>query len=477
MKLPRSLRFYVAASTFYAAVVFLGVQFLYTLQLAESGLIVARRDTGDVLSSIQIVSFVIWLGVSLIAAMVMHRLASALAGARSAEERKDQELAAIFGLAAALAGPLDLEDIGKYFVTGVRGVLPGDVTLALIVYDDVLEAFRTVAADGPLGAPLAGQTYSASALPAIVRTRVIDHRQSLVVPDTAKALDSWPKLAQEMPAIAKARSFAALPLVSRERLVGALILLTDRAGVLTADRLQVAMMMGQYVAGSLHSALTVAEAEARADREALVNRIAQRARASLEPEEITRGTVDELGRVLGVSRVLVCVGASENDLAVSYEWDAPGIAPAGVGATDVPIARLAARLGRTVVVSDVRRDSRFAAPAGPDDVVREDVIAAAATRALVLAARSFPGMERGRYPPHRVGGAGASPCDRGRRSIRTAAQSGLGARAAEPREKRFRLDRQPRVSNAAYRDPGILGDDAERGSLDRRDARIRRRHQ
>jgi len=138
-------------------------------------------------------------------------------------------------------------------------------------------------------------------------------------------------------------------------------------------------MMGQYVAGSLHSALTVAEAEARADREALVNRIAQRARASLEPEEITRGTVDELGRVLGVSRVLVCVGASENDLAVSYEWDAPGIAPAGVGATDVPIARLAARLGRTVVVSDVRRDSRFAAPAGPDDVVREDVIAAAAT--------------------------------------------------------------------------------------------------
>ena len=400
MKLPRSLRFYVAASTFYAAVVFLGVQFLYTLQLAESGLIVARRDTGDVLSSIQIVSFVIWLGVSLIAAMVMHRLASALAGARSAEERKDQELAAIFGLAAALAGPLDLEDIGKYFVTGVRGVLPGDVTLALIVYDDVLEAFRTVAADGPLGAPLAGQTYSASALPAIVRTRVIDHRQSLVVPDTAKALDSWPKLAQEMPAIAKARSFAALPLVSRERLVGALILLTDRAGVLTADRLQVAMMMGQYVAGSLHSALTVAEAEARADREALVNRIAQRARASLEPEEITRGTVDELGRVLGVSRVLVCVGASENDLAVSYEWDAPGIAPAGVGATDVPIARLAARLGRTVVVSDVRRDSRFAAPAGPDDVVREDVIAAAATPVRVggrlAGALSFSQLDRSR---------------------------------------------------------------------------------
>src|SRR5438309_6907387 len=132
MKLPRSLRFYVAASTFYAALVFFGVQFLYTLQLAQSGLIVARRDTGDVLSSIQIVSFIIWLGISLIAGVIMHRLASALAGARSAEERKDQELGSIFWLSAALAGPLDLEDIGKTFVSAVRGMLGADVTLALI---------------------------------------------------------------------------------------------------------------------------------------------------------------------------------------------------------------------------------------------------------------------------------------------------------------------------------------------------------
>ena len=400
VKLPRSLRFYVAASTFYAALVFFGVQFLYTLQLAQSGLIVARRDTGDVLSSIQIVSFIIWLGISLIAGVIMHRLASALAGARSAEERKDQELGSIFGLSAALAGPLDLEDIGKTFVSAVRGILGADVTLALIVYDDVLEAFRTVAADGPLSAALAGQTYSASALPAIVRTRVIDHRQSLVLPDTADAPEAWSKLAHEMPAIAKARSFAALPLVSRERLVGALMVMTDKAGTIVADRLQAAMLMGQYVAGSLHSALTVADAEARADREALVNRIAQRARASLEPEEITRGTVDELGRVLGVSRVLVCVGASETDLAVSYEWDGPGVAPTGVGARDVPIARLAARLGRTVTVTDVRRDSRFVAPPGTNESVHHDVIAAAATPVRVggrlAGALSFSQIDRPR---------------------------------------------------------------------------------
>jgi signal transduction histidine kinase len=400
MKLPRSLRFYVAASTFYAAVIFFGVQFIYTLQLAESGLLVARRDSGDVLASIQVVSFVVWLGISLIAGVIMHRLATALAGARSSQEQRDQELGAIFGLSASLAGPTDLEEIGGYFVTAVRGVLSADVTLALIVYDDVLEAFRTVAADGPHRDALHERTYSASELPALIRTRVIDHRQALVLSDTAKDPDTWAKLGREMPSVRAARSFSALPLVSRERLVGALLLLGDRPGALDADRVQVAVMMGQYIAGSIHTALSMKDAEARAEREALVNRIAQRARASLDPQEIVRGTIEELARVLGVSRVLLCVGAALDDLAVSYEWDAADVTPVGVGARNVPIARLAARLGRTVVVSDVRTDRRFADALGPGDVASPDVIAAAATPVRVggqlAGAHAFSHVDRAR---------------------------------------------------------------------------------
>jgi signal transduction histidine kinase len=368
-KLPRSLRFYVAASTLYAALVFFAVQFIYTIELAHSGIVIALRDSGDVLSSIQIVSFVVWLGISLIAAVIMHRLATALAGAKSAEaeaksseEQKDQELGSIFGLSSALAGPLDLDQIGGYFVAAVRGALPLDVTIALIVYDDVLEAFRTIAADGPRAEALKGRSYSSVALPSIVRIRVIDHRQSLVVADTSAEPAMWAKVGEEMPAIAGARSFAALPLVSRERLVGALLLLGERAGDLTPDTAQLPVIMGQYVAGSIHSALAVTEAEARAEREGLVNRIAQRARASLDPTEILRGTVDELSKALGVSRGIVAAGDSEDDLKVLYEWDAPGIPPVGRGARSIPVAKFAARLGRTIVVRDVREDPRFAEP-------------------------------------------------------------------------------------------------------------------
>jgi len=406
-KLPRSLRFYVAASTLYAAVVFFAVQFIYTIQLTQSGILVAQRDSGDVLSSIQIVSFIVWLGISLIAAAVMHRLATELAGAKSAEEeakiageQKEQELGSIFGLSAAVAGPLDLEQIGGYFVAAIRGALPTDMTLALIVYDDVLEAFRTVAADGPRAATLQGKSYSTVALPAVVRTRVIDHRQSLLLADDQAHADMWKKIVEELPALATATSFAALPLVSRERLVGALLLIGEGIDDLIADKVQLPMIMGQYVAGSIHSALSVKEAEARAEREALVNRIAQRARASLDPEEILRGTVDELAKVLDVSRALVCTGATEDDLAVTYEWDATGVAPVGIGAKHVPIARLAARLGRTVIVTDVRKDRRFTDPRAAEDVIQQDVIAAAATPIRVggqlAGALSFSQVDRSR---------------------------------------------------------------------------------
>lgn len=406
-KLPRSLRFYVVASTLYAALVFFAVQFIYTIELAQSGIFIARQDSGDVLASIELVSFVVWLGISLIAAVVMHRLAiatvrakNAEVEAKSAELQKEQELGSIFGLSSALAGPLDLEEIGAYFVAAVRGELSLGVTLALIVYDDVLEAFRTVAADGPRCEALKRATYSAVALPSIVRVRVIDHRQSLVLSDTGADATVWSKVAEELPAVAAAGSFAALPLVSRERLVGALLLIGERAGDLTPDKVQLPMIMGQYVAGSIHSALSVKEAEARAEREALVNRIAHRARASLDPDEILRGTVDELARVLKVSRALVCSGATEDELAVTYEWDAPGVAPVGLGVKHVPIARLAARLGRTVVATDIRRDGRFAGARDPRAQITHDVVAAAATPIRVggqlAGALSFSQIDRAR---------------------------------------------------------------------------------
>src|SRR5207244_11600604 len=71
-------------------------------------------------------------------------------------------------------------------------------------------------------------------------------------------------------------------------------------------------------------------------------------------------------------------GESEDALNVSYEWDAPGVTPVGRGARSMPVLQFAARLGRTVIGTDIREARRFAEPATSDPSQR-GVVAVAAT--------------------------------------------------------------------------------------------------
>ncbi|HKY52013.1 MAG TPA: GAF domain-containing protein, partial [Candidatus Limnocylindria bacterium] len=236
------------------------------------------------------------------------------------------------------------------------------VTLGLLAYDDVAEAFRLVAEEGPRTGALLAPVYSASELPAAIRTRVLDHRQSLVLPDTTGGGEQWRLLSRDLPNAAWIHSFAALPLVSQERLVGAVVAGAEKAGTITADRLQLVLVLGQFVAGAIRTSTSLAEAQARADREELVSRIARRARASLDPNEVLRGTVEELGQALRVDRVVAATGSTPESLKVTYEWNAAGIVPQGQAPRALPVSRLAAETGRTAVVRDVLADARLARP-------------------------------------------------------------------------------------------------------------------
>jgi signal transduction histidine kinase len=124
--------------------------------------------------------------------------------------------------------------------------------------------------------------------------------------------------------------------------------------------LQLVLVLGQFVAGAIRTSLSLTEAQSRADREELVSRVARRARASLDPNEVLRGTVEELGRAMSVDRVLATTGSSSDTLIVAYEWDAQGVSAIGVGKQALPVARMAAETGRTLVVRDVHADARVA---------------------------------------------------------------------------------------------------------------------
>jgi GAF domain-containing protein len=357
-RFPRSLGFYIAASTIYAAIVFIAVHAVYGIELGRAGLSIP--DLGALIGSIDTVSFVVWLGISIIAGMALYRLSTALEGARGDSAIRDAEIGSIFALSQALSGSLDLAEIAGQYLRSARRGLDERVTLGLLVHDDVAEAFRLAAEEGPRSGELLAKVYSASSLPTAMRARVFDHRQSLVLPDTTGGGEQWRLLARDLPNASWIHSFAAMPLVSQERLVGAVVAGGERAGSLTADRLQLVLVLGQFVAGAIRTSLSLSEAQSRGDREELVSRISRRARASLDPVEVLKGTVEELGRALHVDRVVATTGTTADGLLVTYEWDAAGIAPVGDGHRALPVSRLAAETGRTIVVRDVLADARVA---------------------------------------------------------------------------------------------------------------------
>ena len=276
-RFPRSLSFYIAASTIYAAIVFIAVHAVYGIELGRSGSSIL--DPGALIGSIDTVSFVVWLGISIIAGMALYRLSTALEGARGDSATRDAEIGSIFALSQALSGSLDLAEISGQYLRSARRGLDDRVTLGLLVHDDVAEAFRLAAEEGPRAGQLLAKVYSASSLPTAMRARVFDHRQSLVLPDTTGGGEQWRLLARDLPNASWIHSFAAMPLISQERLVGAVVAGGERAGSLTADRLQLVLVLGQFVAGAIRTSLSLSEAQSRGDREELVSRIARRARA------------------------------------------------------------------------------------------------------------------------------------------------------------------------------------------------------
>ena len=138
-RLPRSLIFYVAASSLYAALVFLAVHATYGVELGRAG--VRSPDPEALLTSIDAVSFAIWIGLSLIAAIVLHRLATALNAARGEGQQREGEIASIFALGQALTASLELEEIAERFLA--TATAPDDsVTASLYVQDERPGGFR-----------------------------------------------------------------------------------------------------------------------------------------------------------------------------------------------------------------------------------------------------------------------------------------------------------------------------------------------
>ena len=351
---------------------FVGVPVIYavTVYLALEG----AQTRGE---RVEVLILVVVLSVAV--GIVAWRFATRLEAARAQAERGREELALVGQLSATLSGPLTAAAVATQFLSGIEGLLPPAAVATLLEYEESAESVRIIAQRGGGITPRPGLEYPVDALPAAMRTRLIGEQKSFVVDDTA-SIPEWAALVARIPGLVSARSFAAIPLVSRSRLIGALVLAGEQPNAVARDQLQLLALLGQYVAGALHNALSIAEADARADREAVVNRISQRIYSNLDPDAVVASALEELGNELEVSRVIVS-GAAESGLAVIHEWHAPGVAPVAVGARgELPLSSLAAREGRTIAVRDARVDPRLVDPSlGSHALIDAGTIAAIAT--------------------------------------------------------------------------------------------------
>ena len=377
-----SRAFYVLAAVAFGIVSYQVVEFAYTEELDRIGLLDLPDDPFNLLKqslTIHDLSFLLWLLLCVGAGLVVHRLNRNLSRALETSERRASELALVGTLSAGLSGPLSPSAVAAAFLDGVRGVLPRSVVSTLFQYEEAAESIRILAQHGAGPLPEGGLSFGLGDLPAAMRMKLIGEHRSFVVDDTASITDQAMSVA-ELPVFAGARSFAALPLVSRSRLIGALVLTDARPTVLARDQLQLVALLGQYVAGALHNALSIAEADSRADREAVVNRISQRIYSNLDPDAVIGSAMEELGLELGVARVLICSDQG-GQLAVLHEWDAAGVDAVGVGTRGrMPLAALAAREGRTIAVRNARNDARLEDPAlGSHELIDRGTIAGVAT--------------------------------------------------------------------------------------------------
>ena len=99
------------------------------------------------------------------------------------------------------------------------------------------------------------------------------------------------------------RSYLCIPLWARGRVLGTLSFASTRSGhTYDEDDLALAEELGQRVSGALDNARLFAEAQMRAEREALINKIGQALRVTLEVDEILQIVTEQVGQALKVSR-------------------------------------------------------------------------------------------------------------------------------------------------------------------------------
>ena len=151
---------------------------------------------------------------------------------------------------------------------------------------------------------------------------------SEITPEVRQAEVQDPALWEHLLAL-DTTSYLCVPLVVRRETVGALSLALTGGRVYGEEDLALATELGQRVAAGLENVRLFHEVQARAEREALINKINRALRVSLDQDEILRSVTAQVGGALRVSRCrfLALSGFRDTLEAAPVQYAAPDAAP------------------------------------------------------------------------------------------------------------------------------------------------------
>src|SRR5205823_6261419 len=147
---------------------------------------------------------------------------------------RGERLALVSEISGALSGPLPPAEIATKFLERISDIVTNQTTGAVFVYDEAAETFVGIAAHGPLEKELASASFPPAALPGPIGAPLMKGTpfaafDLLVDAAPVGGREAWATLCSHLPGLQGARSLVLVPLRSRNRLIGVLLLRDDRA--------------------------------------------------------------------------------------------------------------------------------------------------------------------------------------------------------------------------------------------------------
>lgn len=282
-------------------------------------------------------------------------------------------------LAAALAEPLTPAGVAATFIRAIRPLLAERLTATAHGYDPVTDSTWVLAADGPDARTVGSHYPFSGSLPADLRAQLMERHAPLVLPDTRADTAAFAPYLATGPHMQAVRFFCSCPLVSQGQVVGFFNVRGPEPRALPPERLELLAELGRLLAGPLHLALLLSQAEAQASRRALIERVEERVADNPDLDGVVGATLEDLALAFRVSRAVVWLGETEAEQQLAYEWNADGVPPIGIG---TPIGSVAVpmvlRMGRTLAIADTGTDPRLDAPEGRAIYARSGIVGALA---------------------------------------------------------------------------------------------------